>query len=181
MPIRRLSALALVIPFLVGCGGGGSNSVTTPVIPTPIPTALTASAVASNGLTAAISQPTVTVAAGGSVQYTLTLTNTTNQPVTIRTISYAHQAPVLQTGLEVKNPAGNLIFPTNTVGGDGGLPVTSEEVDATLQPGQAMNESIQVSGFKEKGLYTANAGFVVGAGSASGIVAYAGPLTVLAQ
>ncbi len=177
MPIRRLSALALVIPFLVGCGGGGSNSVTAPVIPTP--TVLTASAVAANGLTGMMSQAAATVSVGGSIQYTLTLTNTTTQVVVLQTTYRANQPPSVPVGLEVKDPTGNLIYPSNSIGGDGGGP--SRTIDVTLQPGQAMSDTVQVSGFKTKGLYTARAGFLTGSGPTSIITADAGPLTVLAQ
>lgn len=174
----KLTVLSPVILLIAGCGGGG-NSVVTPAI--PIPTNLTASAVASNGLTGTLSQPAGTVSTSGSLQYTLTLTNTTSQPVVIRTFSVAGQAPMIQVGLEVKDPMGSLIYPGPNVSGNGDEIGPIKEVDATLQPGQAMSHTVQVSGFKAKGLYTASAGFVAGAGSASGITADAGPLTVLAQ
>lgn len=169
--------LSLITPFLAGCGGGGNSSSNAPVIPTP--TVLTASAVASNGLTGTMSQSATTVSVGGNVQYKLTLTNTTDQAVVLHTTYHANQPPGVPVGLEVKDPTGNLIYPSNSIGGDGGGP--DRTVDVTLQPGQAISETIPVNGFTTKGLYTARAGFLTGSGPTSIITADVGPLTVLTQ
>lgn len=176
MLIHRLSALSLAVPFLAGCGGGGS-SVISPII--PIPTALTASAVAPNGLTGTMSQSAVTVPVGSSIQYTLTLTNTTSQPTVITELYYPDQTasggqtPGVSAYLEVKDAAGNRLYPGPIVA----IGVPSRSVDVTLQPGQTVTRDVQVSGFKAKSLYTASASFSTGSGQAT----IAGPLTVLAQ
>jgi len=167
----------LVIPFLAGCGGGG-GSVTAPVIPTP--TVLTASAVAANGLTGTLSQSAVTVPVGGSVQYTFVLTNTTSKSVVLHIPYYGEQPPSVSAILQVKDPAGNLVYrdppPNVAVGG----PFRDEDV--TLQAGQTMSETVQVNDFKAKGLYTATASFFTGTDTQTGnITANPSALTVLAQ
>lgn len=171
-----LLALSLTIPFLAGCGGG-SSSVNTPAIPTP--TALTASAVTANGLTGTLSQAAVTVPMSGNIQYTISLTNTTSQPVVINEVYYSDQTarggqiPGPSAFFEVKDPAGARLYPGPVVA----LGAPFQTVDVTLQPGQVVTRSVQVSGFKAKGLYTANASFPNGPGQP----ADAGPLSVLAQ
>lgn len=174
---------SLVVPFLAisllaGCGGSSSNSSSSPAIPT----ALTASSVASNGLTGTLSQSAVTAPISGTVQYTLTLTNTTSQTVVIPTVSFGNHPPRVPGSLTVIDSSNNLIYPPCLGGGDCmGLGTTAVSVDVTLQPGQAFSEVVPVTGFKTKGLCTATVGIETGSGPTSIIFASPAPLTVLVQ
>lgn len=167
-----VAALSLIVPLLAGCGGSGSASA--PAIPTP--TVITANAINSDGLTGTLTESAATVPVGSSIQYTLALTNTTNQAVLIHA-PYFGQTPsvVVPLYLEVDNSAGNRVYPSTSVTG---LGAPSRTLDETLQPGQTISEVVPVSGFTTKGLYTARAQFLVGSGQT---VASAGPINVLAQ
>jgi hypothetical protein len=119
---------------------------------------------------------------GGSVQYTLTLTNTTNQPVVIRIPYYGNQPPSVPAILQVKDSAGSVVYLNPPPNVAIGAPFRITNV--TLQAGQTMSDTAKVTAFQSKGLYTATAIFLTGATTQTGnpiTIANAGPLTVLAQ
>ena len=169
--------LCLSTPLFAGCGGS-SNSASSPAIPT----ALTASAVAPNGLTGTLSQSAVTVPITGTVQYTLTLTNTTSQVVVIHTNSFNNHPPIVPASLTVLDSSKNVLYPPCPGGGDCmALGSTVAAVDVTLQPGQALSQIVPVTGFKTKELCTATVDIATGSGATYATSALPAPLTVLVQ
>ena len=103
----------------------------------PDPTALIKTAVTTDGLTAALSQPAAAVAPGTSVIYTLTLTNTTGQPYTFSSPTGNPMAkPVLVSGMEVRDSSGNLL-PTGPFATSN---VVLASFPVTLQPGDSVTQ-----------------------------------------
>ena len=155
---------AAAIPLLAGCGGGGGGGgggTTTP----PPNTSISVIAKPSS-LTATLSENTAAVAVGGTVTYTLTLTNTTGAAVTINAVSAAPTQPA--AGLIVRDAAGNVVYSP--------LPGTPPFGTATLAPGQSLSGTQSVTTFAAAGVYSATATFADTSPATT-----VGPLTVTAQ
>jgi hypothetical protein len=150
--VRLLTVgVSLLSLALTGCGGGNSNSSGNEAPAAP----LSLSATASDGLTATFSENTSTVIAGGSVTYTLTLTNNTNQPITY------------ETGVDLLGTVGGEIYIDNSSGqvypvclvtpADDPIPVY---FITTLTPGQSSSTTTTPKfNFTPAGVYTAEADF----------------------
>lgn len=166
-------------PLLAGCGGGGggdngSSSTPPPTnipVPTPTPTptptpgpTLSLSANA-HGLTATLAENAATVAVGGVVNYTLTLTNTTGTTATFN----APSATAPPAYLVVNDSSGKPVF--NPI-----PPPPFNQV--TLPPGQALTQTISVQTFAAPGTYNATVSFSFSDGTPATII---GPLAVTAQ
>ena len=175
------SAGALATLSLTGCGGSSSSSASAPTLtPRSVSTTL------SNGLTGTLTEDRSTVTVGGTVNYTLTLTNSTAQPITYQPAlsgTFFSNAPAY---LAVTDPSGKLAFPTGVLAQFGGTGPST-----TLAPGQSMSGTVAVGssslagqgGYVAAGQYTAAASFVVSSGASGGMVnsAVTGPLPVTVQ
>ena len=154
------------IPLLAGCGGGGGGGGggTTPPPPnTSISVTTTGN---PSGLTATLSENSATVAVGGSITYTLTLTNNTSATVTINAVSPTTTQPA--AGLIVRNSAGALVYAP--------LPGFPALDSATLAPGKSLSSTQTVSAFGAAGIYGATATFTDTSPATT-----VGPLVVTAQ
>lgn len=177
-----LCATALLVPGLAGCGGSSSSSATT----TPPLTPRTVSAALPNGLTATLTEDRIAVAVGGTVNYTVTLTNNTAQPISYQPLYGGYSAPPLPAVLVVSNSSHQTVYP---LGVTTNLDYVGQTV--TLTPGQSMTEIQAVSTNANNGL-TVSGGYFA-AGSYTAAVSFnfssssqqpggtVGPLSVTAQ
>jgi hypothetical protein len=150
------------IPLLAGCGGGGGGT-TTPPPNTSVSVTTTGN---PSGLTATLSENSGTVAVGGSIIYTLTLTNNTNATVTINAVSPTTTQPAAT--FVVRDIAGNLVYTP--------LPGFPALDSATLAPGKSLSRTQSVSVFGAAGTYSATATFADTSPATA-----VGPLVVTAQ
>lgn len=177
--ISRRGALGLLplvsLALLAGCGGGGGGggngnpgpgTTTTTGAGTGTQTPLTVSVATSTGLTASITEASSTVSVGGTLVYTLTLTNNTPNAILA---PYAGSTPAPSVGVKVIGPNGVVSFQPLP----GGPPLSS----ISLAPGQAISTTQEASGFTTAGTYTATATFSDGTSAPP----VAGPLTVTAR
>ena len=155
-----------LIPLLAGCGGGGGGSDSGGGTTPPPPNTSITVTVPSNGLKATLSENSSTVAVGGSITYTLTLTNNTGSAVTINATSTAPTQPA--ASLIVKDAAGNLVYTP--------LPGVPALYTVTLPSGKSLTSTQSVSAFATRGVYSASATF-----SDTNPATSVGPLTVTAQ
>jgi len=169
-----LLGLASLAALLAGCGGGGGGSsptvvapITTGGVPPPVispgGTPASVSAKEANGLTATLSENTITVAVGGTVTYTLTLTNNTGAVVTVNAVTSTQ----IFTALSIRNASGALVY----------IPVPGSPPLQTvlLAPGQTLTTIQAVSAFSSAGTYSATGVFDDSTPTS------VGPLTVTAQ
>ena len=186
----RLYALGtLLLPLLAGCGGGGGgngntgggttgttgttgNTGTTGTTGTTGNTgnnnggngSQSVSVTEPNGLTASISENSSTVSVGGSITYTLTLTNNTGAAI----LTNAYSSQSLPANFRVVNQSGTIVFNP--------IPYTPQINTISVASGQSLTASQVVSSFAASGTYTATAAF---ADTLSNISV--GPLTVQVQ
>ena len=164
------------ITLLAGCGGsgggGGSATPTAPSLSASVPTPI--------GLTAQLAEDRATVPVGGTVAYTMTLTNNTGQAITYLPVLFAGNTPTPQTGssLQVLGPTGQTVFAAGS-----GFDASSAGPAVTVAPGQSVSASVPgVNTFAAAGRYTATAVFVVKASSSSAAQATTvGPLAIAVQ
>ncbi len=182
MHVQRFLGGAPVLFFALllfcGCGGGGSSTGGKNnggngggALPGPDPTALAVSGVTPGGLTVSLAQDRATVPTGGTVTYTLTLNNTTPNPVEIDTVVQPGSGlPLVPATLRVVNTAGTVVYPF-------GAPPAQTTSRVTLQPGQYVNETLTLSNlFRAQDRYRATATFTV-----SGVTTALGPLVLTAR
>jgi hypothetical protein len=105
-----------------------------------------------DGLTASLSENTKSISVGGSVTYTLTLTNTTGAAVSIHYSAATPTAP--PAGVIVRDPSGNQI--------PGGVPGPPPLDTLSLGIGQSLTSTQVISGYTVKGTYNATATFTDG-------------------
>ncbi len=179
-PRRAASLLGLVsVALLAGCGGGGGNGNSSPTVVAPITTGVggvttgnggtiggtpaSVSATEANGLTATLSENTTTVVVGGTVTYTLTLTNNTGAVVTVNAVTSTQ----IFTALSIRNASGALVY----------IPVPGSPPLQTvlIAPGQTLTTTQAVSAFSSAGTYSATGVFDDSTPTS------VGPLTVTAQ
>jgi hypothetical protein len=159
-------ALTSVLAGCGGGGGGGSSSSSSTGGGSSTPATTSVSATATDGLVATLSESSATVAVGGSITYTFTLSNNTGAAVSINASSPAPIAP--DTVIVVKNSAGAIVlYPV-----PGSPPFDS----ASLASGQSLTATQVVSAFSSAGTYSATATFE----NPSAPIP-AGPLTVTAS
>ncbi len=171
-----LCAAGSLVPILAGCGGSSSSGTNAPVL-----TPRSVSATLSDGLTATLTEDRSTVPVGGTVTYTVTLTNRTTQPVTYQPVIGGVSIPNAPAALVVADPQGNEAFPV------GAIPnYVSIGPSVTLAPGQSVSGA-QVVGNSSEGSYstagqytaTAAVSIIPGASGGTQIGASVGPLSVL--
>jgi len=171
-------AALLALPGLAGCGGSSSSGTNSPIL-----TPRSVSTILSDGLTATLAEDRTAVSVGGTVNYTLTLTNPTAQPITYQPAlsgTFFSNAPAY---LGITDPSGKTAFPVGPFANFGGIgPGT------TLAPGQSASGTVAVGssgegGYSAAGTYTAAASFAVYPGASGGteVTATTGPLIVTAQ
>jgi hypothetical protein len=155
------------ISLLAGCGGGGGGGggggTTTPPANTSI--SVTTTGVPS-GLTATLSENSSAIGVGGSITYTLTLTNNTAANVTVNAVSPTTTQPA--AALIVRNAAGTLVYAP--------LPGFPALDSAILAPGKSLSSTQTVSAFGAAGAYAATATFADTSPATT-----VGPLVVTAQ
>ncbi len=176
-------AAAVLLVALPGCGGGGGGgstaSLPAPTInpgpnpsPNPAPPATSVSAPALNNFTATLQEDNATINAGGTVNYTLTLANTSLTTATIvATSESGHTVP--KATLRVTDSSGTVVYPVSRPGLQRAQdvpappPPPSNDTTVTLVSGQQLPSlSRSVAAFSAKGTYQAVATFTV-AGSPS--------------
>ncbi|MDQ2739934.1 MAG: hypothetical protein M3Y35_15225 [Actinomycetota bacterium] len=178
-----ITAGVFTLPCLAGCGGGGGSSAI-PVGPAgPLPRSV--SVPLPNGLTATVTEDRTSVALGGVVTYTMTLTNNTAQPITFETFR-RDGSPTGGVGdsLTVKDAGGGTAFPQG-----GFAQVLEFGPSTTLAPGQSASGALTVGGnkdlgqFSTTGRYSASVtfGVLTGPGFTAPVPATTGPLEVEAQ
>ena len=172
----------LALPLLAGCGGGGGGSNGNPGSGATTGTAAggsntlgtntgmqqptSVSAPTATGLTATLTEASTTVSVGGTLVYTLTLTN--NTPAAILVRSNGTNMP--SALLTVRNASGTPSFQP--------VPSGPPLASASLAPGQSISLTQTANGFTAAGTYSATAAF---GDDTSGQVANVGPLAVTAQ
>ena len=102
-----------------------------------------------DGLTASLSENTANILIGGSVTYTLTLTNTTAAAVSIHYSASTPTAP--PAGFIVRDPSGTQV--------PGSVPGPPPLDTLSLAPGQTLTSTQTVTGYTVHGTYTATATF----------------------
>ena len=168
----------LTLPLLAGCGGGGggngntgggttgtTNSGTNSGTQNP----LSVSGMTQNNLTATLSEPSGTVGVGGTVTYTLTLTNNTGTAIPINSVSLTPTAPA--ASLKVTGPTGAVSFQPP-------VPPPPPLSTVLLNPGQSISATTTANGFTAAGVYSATAAF---GDDTSNITTSVGPLIVTVQ
>ncbi len=170
-----------LLPLLAGCGGGGgggngnTGGGTTGTTGTTgnnnggNPTLSVSALTATKGLTATLSESQSTVGVGGTVTYTLTLTNPiTGTTQTLNVPSVTAPSAVLI----VSDSSGNKVY----------NPIPAPPfIIVALAPGQSLTETVPVQVFAPAGTYSATATFSFPADSPPPPVTSVGPLTVTAQ
>ncbi len=184
--MKRSAALfciagALVLPLLTGCGGSSSSSTSAPTL-----TPRSASTTLSDGLTGTLTEDRTSVSVGGTVNYTLTLSNPTPQPITYQPAISGTFFSSTPAYLAVTDPSGKLVFPTGALPQYGGTGPS-----ATLAPGQSISGTVAVGssslagqgGYTAAGQYIASASFIISPGASGGVVSSVttGPLAVTVQ
>ena len=165
----RLCALGtLLLPILAGCGGGGGggngNSGGSGTNNGGNNNPVSVSVVEANGLTASLTETTNTVAVGGTVTYTLALTNNTSAAI----VTNAFSARDLPANFRVFNSAGTTVYAP--------LPYAPQLNTISVAPGQSVTATQTVATFPTAGVYNATATFADTLSNVS-----VGPLTVTAQ
>lgn len=172
------AAGALTVPGLAGCGGGGSS--TTPITPV-VPLPHSVSAALPNGLTATVAEDQTNISVGGTVTYTMTLTNNTAQPITFQPIQRdtrpsAGVGDALTIGEPTGGEGGILTFPLGAF-----TQVIAVGPSSTLAPGKSVSGTVLVGpngpgGFPNIGDYVARVSFNIQTGQSA-----AGTNTTVAQ
>ena len=183
MKTNRFAAVAALVAagLLAGCGGGGSSHAD---LRSP---ALSASAKTPLGLTATFAEDKASVALGGGVTYTLTLTNNTSQPITYEYISGCLvQAQHMGGVVTVKDAAGNGLFPDGN-----GCTAGFGPTPATIAPDKSVSDTVIFTPsdgyegdnpFTTAGLHYATASFQISAPGTNPLTSpQVGPLTVNVQ
>jgi hypothetical protein len=178
----------LSLSLLAGCGGGGGGSngnptqgnsdtgvgTTTGTTTTGTSTTgtntgtqnpLTATVTTASGLTASLSEAGSTVSVGGTVTYTLTLTNGTAAAIPV----HSNGLNIPAAGIIVRGPSGAITFEP--------VPGPAPVLNGTLAPGQTLTMTVTANGFTSAGNYSATATFSDDTTAAATV----GPLTVTAQ
>ncbi len=164
----------LLCVSLAGCGGGGGGSSSvgaTPVpalppAPTPPPAApVTAvSAPALQNFTVSLAEEAAVVPVGGTANYTLTLTNTSQSTATV-IVAVDNSQTVPQAVLRVSDPGGAIVYPVARPGvahDNPPPPPPTLDLPVTLAPGQSLTTIHRaVSAFAVAGTYLAVATFTV--------------------
>lgn len=171
---KALPALVM-LALLTGCGGGGGSSATAPTppvlspgplppVPIPAPT-LAVSAPALSNFTATLSENAASISVGGTVNYTVTLANTSSTPATILT-NTSNGVSVPIATLRVSSSSGQTLYPPVSQPGarpqDGPPPPPSSGV-VTLQPGQSLSQTRALAVFSKADTDQAVATFTVAA------------------
>lgn len=163
--------LLLVLMLTAGCGGGG-GAVS---LPGPDPTTLALSAPTPKGLTAALRQDksTITVTMG-TVNYTLTLTNSTQNAVAVTVPQDSGGSPLPPVLLSIKDSAGDVLYPSPATGAP--VPGGGSQT-LILQPGDFVQQTLQITNlFRVIGRYQATAIFTTNGGQT-----VVGPLVLTAR
>lgn len=163
--------LFLLAPLLTtGCGGSSDNVP----LPGPDPATLSLSALTPEKLTAALMQDKSTVAVTtGTVNYTLSLTNSTQSPIAVLVPTDGAGSPLPPVSLVIQSSAGEPVYPTTpgppTKGG------TAQTL--TLQPGDFLQQTLQLTNvFRVVSRYNATATFTT-----NGKQTIVGPLVLTAR
>ena len=178
--------MGLLLSGAVGCGGGGGGGTTTATTTgggtTPAPAAPTSvSAPALGSFTATLAESAAAISAGGAVNYTFTLTNTSSAPATV-IVDTQGSAAVPKVTLQVTDSNGRTVYPSGASPFDAVPPPPPTSGVATVQPNAAISFSRTVSVFSKASAYRAVATFTVAAsGSDTPQTVTLSPLVVTAQ
>jgi uncharacterized repeat protein (TIGR01451 family) len=105
----------------------------------------------SNGLIGTVTEDNLTIPVGGTVTYTLTLTNPTTQPITFQTVKRdAGPSGGVGDALTVKDAKGSVTFPQGSFG-----QVVTYGPTTTLAPKTSMSGTLAVGGSKDLGQFSA--------------------------
>jgi len=122
------------------------------------------SAPALQNFTVSLAESAATIPVGGTVNYTLTLTNTSSSPASVIVAAENGQA-VPQAVLRVSDPGGATVYPVARPGvahNNPPPPPPSLNLPVTLAPGQSLTTITRaVSAFGAAGTYQAVASFMV--------------------
>ncbi len=170
---RTWGALPALLALLAAAGCGGSSDNIT--LPGPDPATLSLSAPTAEGLTAALRQDKSTIAVTtGTVNYTLTLTNSTQNAVAVSVPQDSGGSPLPPVLLSIKDSAGDVLYPNPAID----APVKGGGSQTlTLQPGDFVQQTLQITNlFRVIGRYQATAVFTTNGGQA-----VVGPLVLTAR
>lgn len=177
-----LSLLLACAFLLAGCGGGSGGSSG--------PNSL--SAATPSGLTASLAQDRSSVGTGGTVHYTLSLTNSTPAPITVQEFQGPYDTkPRFPGYLDINNSSGITLYTTTqpyylspnapSIAVVNPPAPTGHNVAVTVAAGQTLSVSYDVSAFADSGRYSAIAVFAPGGiEDLSAVRTSLGPLNVTA-
>ena len=177
-----LLALGLLcVPGLSGCGGSSETSTPAPITSQP----RSSSAALSSGLTATLTESVDTLVPGKTITFTVSLTNPTVQPISVRLPPGCSGVdPNLpDTTVSIVDTSGTLVYPTGPAPlfpcRTDLLPVTQ-----TLAPGQTLQSTLSLGSatgapqvFRTQGTYTVHAAVVTSLSGADTL----GPLPLTVQ
>lgn len=169
-------AASVLLAAVPGCGGGGGGSASSPSPITttgpisgsnpPSPTT-SVSAPALNNFTVSLQEDNATISTGGTVNYTLTLANTSLSTATIVATSESG-ITVPKATLRVTDSSGTVVYPVQRPGlqrahdAPAPPPPPSNDTTVTLVPSQQLPSLTRsVVAFSAKGTYQAVATFTV--------------------
>ena len=175
--------LLLACAFLfAGCSGGSGGSSGPSSLSAPTP----------SGMTASLAQDRSSVAMGGTVHYTLTLTNGTSAPITVQEFQGPYDAkPRFPGYLDINNASGITLYTTTqpyylspnapSIAVVNPPAPTGQNVAVTVAVGQTLSVSYDVSAFADSGRYSAIAVFAPGGiEDVNSVRTSVGPLNVTA-
>lgn len=162
----------LLLPLVLSGCGGGSNSGSNGSATTP----QSVSAVAPDGLTATLSENTSRITPGGSITYTLMLTNHTHQTLTvIPVVGCGIDVPAVGGSVTITNASGITLYPLG-----GGCSEIGQGQSVTLAQGQSVSGTFTPSAvLTVAGTDSVQAGFGFIDGASRAVQSLVlGPLTV---
>ena len=184
-PVSVMSGCLLPL-LLAGCGGGGGGSSARPPVSAPVSSPQLVSAATPSGLTATLAEDKSAIRVGDSVNFTVTLTNNTGQPITYSPLMGCGNPVVSGVPLTIAIQASAnkaVSSPADTSGGCGAIGFGPSY---TVEPGKSLSAQVSLgSAFSAPGQYQASLFLDLETGSPPGgppaTVTSVGPLTVTAQ
>ncbi len=167
LPVLGLPLALAAASLVAGCSGTSDSS-------TLAPSAASRSATTLQGLTAVLAADSAVISPGGTVNYTLSLTNNAATAMTIHQFeANGSTKPNFPGSLQITDAGGSVVYPSSATPAPVGNTITT-----TLAAGQSLSKTVAVSVFSQSGQYSATETITAQAPGANNTVVGPLPLTV---